>query len=159
MLSNSFHKIIVLGKEEEAIRTLVISDIHGCYDELQLLLTMTKYEPTDRLILLGDYVDRGQKSKEALNEAMTLRNLFGAIVLRGNHDQMMRNALEGREIPLWLNNGGYQTIISYVGQDWFTNGFDWDELEGALDYINIHAKDHLDFISSLPCYYEDDNHI
>ncbi|UOK56709.1 metallophosphoesterase [Bacillus sp. OVS6] len=49
---------------------------------------MIKYNPAnDQLILLGDYIDRGPRSKETLSEVMSLVD-EGAIALRGNHDQM-----------------------------------------------------------------------
>ncbi|WP_200961556.1 metallophosphoesterase, partial [Paenibacillus sp. Soil522] len=39
-------------------RTLVISDIHGCYDEFINLLALVDFKKNeDLLLLLGDYVD------------------------------------------------------------------------------------------------------
>jgi|SRR5690606_12147363 len=69
-------------------RILAISDIHGCCDELNRLLELVKYNfTTDQLILLGDYVDRGFKSKDVIHKIKVLTD-EGAIALRGNHDQM-----------------------------------------------------------------------
>eukprot|EP00461_Guttulinopsis_vulgaris_P006998 UN07042 len=43
-------------------RLLLIGDIHGCYDELIMLLQKEMYNPsTDMLILLGDLVGKGPK--------------------------------------------------------------------------------------------------
>lgn len=55
-------------------RIIIISDIHGCAMQLDLLLDMIRYNSTlDQLILLGDYVDRGPNSnKQAVNRAMEL---------------------------------------------------------------------------------------
>ena len=43
-------------------RLLAIGDIHGCRDHLQGLLERVAPSETDRLVLLGDYVDRGADS-------------------------------------------------------------------------------------------------
>lgn len=44
-------------------RTLVISDIHGCYDAFNKLLGKVHYDSAKyQLILLGDYIDRGDVS-------------------------------------------------------------------------------------------------
>ena len=41
-------------------RTLIITDIHGCYDECGALLEKMSFdEETDTLINLGDTIDRG----------------------------------------------------------------------------------------------------
>ncbi|MFS1518622.1 metallophosphoesterase [Bacillus sp. SCS-151] len=69
-------------------RILAISDVHGCNDEFLKLLDKANYNSeTDQLILLGDYEDRGLKSKDVINQIIDLQNK-GAISLRGNHDQM-----------------------------------------------------------------------
>ena len=38
-----------------------IGDIHGMRDELAELLAKLPLEPSDRLIFIGDYVDRGRQ--------------------------------------------------------------------------------------------------
>ena len=38
-----------------------IGDIHGCLDKVLRLLDVLRYDPAaDRLIFLGDYIDRGR---------------------------------------------------------------------------------------------------
>ena len=79
-----------------------------------------EYNPaTDKLILLGDYVDRGLRSREVIEQVMKLRD-EGAITLRGNHDQMMLDAilLDTDEMnSRWIRNGARHTIESYCGAD------------------------------------------
>ncbi|WP_317890316.1 metallophosphoesterase [Paenibacillus peoriae] len=99
-----------------SIKTLVISDIHGCYDEFNFLLHKTKYTPeNDKLILLGDYIDRGQKSKQVVEQVINLQNEWGIVALKGNHDDMFVAAINNDSEELdaqWLNNGGFQTVES-----------------------------------------------
>jgi len=138
-------------------RTLVISDIHGELSLLDRLLDDIEYRPErDQLILLGDYVDRGSNSRGTLERVMQLTR-EGAIALKGNHEDLMFNALtSGREADWnrWLKvNGGLATLLSY--------GFTRDELI-TLSGEDFHLPDlhhdellqHLEFISGLPLYYE-----
>ncbi|MBX4152357.1 serine/threonine protein phosphatase [Paenibacillus lautus] len=145
------------------MRTLVISDIHGCYDELNSMLHKINYEPqNDKLFLLGDYVDRGMKSRQVVEQVKVLQEQCGAIVLKGNHDDMMVSALTNNDDSLdahWLNNGGYQTIESYCGFDFFEEQFDWDTYKKAKEFILNHYHQHIDFLDGLPLYHETDTHI
>ena len=50
------------------MKTIGISDIHGCYNELEYLISLLvengKYnKETDKLVFLGDYIDRGKDSR------------------------------------------------------------------------------------------------
>ena len=61
----------------------VMSDIHGCYGEYQLLLKKINFSEEDVLILLGDYVDRGPAPIPVLFDMMSRPNVYP---LMGNHD-------------------------------------------------------------------------
>jgi len=68
------------------MKTVIISDIHGCYDEFTELLDKIKYTPkTTRLIILGDMVDRGPKSDLVVRKIKSM-NIEVSI---GNHDSKM----------------------------------------------------------------------
>jgi serine/threonine protein phosphatase 1 len=95
-------------------RLLAIGDIHGCDDLLQLLLK--KVEPTsdDRLIFLGDYIDRGPDSCSVINRLLALQDKYPATVfLRGNHEQMLLDFVSGVDQLMFLLNGGNATLESY----------------------------------------------
>ncbi len=63
----------------------VISDIHGCFDEFQTMLDKIGLSEDDRLILAGDYIDRGPKSLEMLR---WLENKPANVTtIKGNHDE------------------------------------------------------------------------
>ena len=40
-------------------RTIVIGDIHGCYDELVALLDRLAFAPADRVVAVGDLIVKG----------------------------------------------------------------------------------------------------
>lgn len=97
------------------MRTLAIGDIHGCSAALDALLELVRPRPTDRLIFLGDYVDRGPDSAGVIARLIDLRwSMPHAVFLRGNHELMMMRARTDRsERKNWLSVGGVQCLASY----------------------------------------------
>jgi hypothetical protein len=65
-------------------RLIVIGDIHGCLDELHDILFKCSFNPDngDRVVLVGDLVNKGPYSLEVVRYART--NNF--LSVRGNHD-------------------------------------------------------------------------
>lgn len=64
-------------------RTLIISDVHGCYFELDDLVNLLKPTSDDRVVFLGDLMDRGPYPVACVSMAMGM----GAEVVRSNHDE------------------------------------------------------------------------
>lgn len=64
-------------------RTILIGDVHGCLEELKALLDKLNYSPRDRLIFLGDLVDKGPDPAGTLRFIRSL-NVEGVV---GNHDE------------------------------------------------------------------------
>jgi len=114
------------------MKRYVIGDIHGCYDELMELLDkiMDHAKEKHQLIFVGDYVDRGPKSKEVVEQIRWLQDKEGAIALMGNHEDMI---ISGELMY------AAETIVSFGG------------FRGH--YIPEWA---MDWMRSLPKYYEDD---
>jgi serine/threonine protein phosphatase 1 len=52
-------------------RTIVVGDIHGCYDELMALIDKVKLQDDDRVVSVGDLITKGPKSKQVLELFMT----------------------------------------------------------------------------------------
>lgn len=64
-------------------RDIVLGDVHGCIDELNNLLKLVSYRPSDRLVFVGDLVDRGPDSAGVVRRVREL----GAECVMGNHDE------------------------------------------------------------------------
>jgi serine/threonine protein phosphatase 1 len=62
-------------------RTIVIGDLHGCYDEALELLARVGATSTDRIIFTGDLVDRGPRRRECVELAMRHECILG------NHEE------------------------------------------------------------------------
>ena len=123
-----------------------IGDIHGSLESLERL--MDKISPDlerDRLLFVGDYIDRGLQSRGVVDYIIRLKNLAppGQIIcLKGNHEAMFLNYLQGRDIELFLFNGGLATLRDYWGAN-------WEELEEL-----VLPLDHRRFFEELRLYYE-----
>ncbi len=97
-------------------RLFAVGDIHGCYDPLRELIDdKIRITRNDRVIFLGDYIDRGSESKEVVDFIIDLKNNgFDIVTLIGNHESMLLNAFhDERHLPNWLMNGGGETLSSF----------------------------------------------
>jgi serine/threonine protein phosphatase 1 len=126
-------------------RLLAVGDIHGCSKTLyELLWNKIKITKNDRLVFIGDYIDRGPDSKGVVEQIIKLRNDgFTVYALRGNHEQLL---LDSRNGPLqrqnWMVNGGDDTLKSY--------GI------ASIDELDLM---HFDFFSNTLFFLELDNFI
>src|SRR5262245_44433517 len=78
-------------------RTIVVGDIHGCYDELKELLKKAKFKKDDRVVAVGDLVSKGPKTAQVLDLFITDER-FSTVI--GNHDLILRRNWNGEDIEL-----------------------------------------------------------
>jgi serine/threonine protein phosphatase 1 len=104
---------------DASARFFAIGDIHGCLPALDKLLATIQPKPEDTVVTLGDYVDRGPKSREVLERLIQLQKQCTLIPILGNHDQMMLMVHDGRQEAYidWLLFGGSATMQSYHSED------------------------------------------
>ncbi|MDA8743480.1 serine/threonine protein phosphatase [Rubripirellula amarantea] len=119
------------------MRRFVIGDIHGCDKALRTIIDTIAPNPSDEIIFLGDYIDRGPNSKGVIEQLLKLTSECQVITLRGNHEIMLQGvALHGLDEQLWLANGGRATLTSYGGK------------------IAKIPDSHMDFFHGLRAYHE-----
>ena len=114
-------------------------------------LALLKQMPDDEVLSLGDFIDRGPRSKETLEWFQ----LHGKAVL-GNHEHMLLDSYLCSLDPnrksyyspgLWLDyNGGLATLRSYKS--------DFDR--NADQIHKVIPLSHIEYIQSLPLYLETD---
>ena len=96
----------------------VVGDIHGQFSLMvDLLDAVVAQQPDAPILLVGDYIDRGEDSASVLRylkdaTGQTDRNI---ICLLGNHEQMCLDFIDNPERygGLWMRNGGLQTLASF----------------------------------------------
>ena len=129
-------------------RVFIIGDVHGCLEILKRLMDKIDWHPEeDRLIFLGDYIDRGQDSRGVINymlELLSVSTLVGCLM--GNHENLFLDYLAGGKPEAFLLNGGSMTLESYQrhGENpippdhlvFLQNLLPWIELE---EYYVVHA--------------------
>ncbi|MFA5044926.1 MAG: metallophosphoesterase family protein [Paludibacter sp.] len=126
-------------------RHFAIGDIHGCFDSLkELVENKIQLQKEDKLIFLGDYIDRGPKSKEVIDYIIELQNNdYDVVTLLGNHESMLIDAYNNNgSMDKWIKNGGSETLKS----------FEFDSL------TNIDSK-YLNFFNNLKYYFENEEYL
>ena len=73
-------------------RTVVVGDIHGCYEELSALVERAGLGASDRLLCVGDLVTKGPQSREVL-ELFMQDARFSSVL--GNHDRALLEYWKG----------------------------------------------------------------
>lgn len=103
---------------------LIIGDVHGCLQELEELLSEVYFETKERVVFVGDLIDKGPDSLGVLKLVKSLCYFNLAVVVAGNHEdkwfRYLRALKEGRKDgPLrkeeWTDEMN----------DWGLDNFDW----------------------------------
>jgi len=128
---------------------------------LRAVYSIAGYNPeNDQLILLGDYVDRGPRSKDVVECVMSLVRYDGAIAIRGNHDQRLVDLARSQDravLHKFMVHGGRQTLLSYLDSNEIIDPY--LSMEALSAFFTEHYQLHIAFLDSLPLYYEDETHI
>lgn len=134
----------------------VFPDTHGRYD---LVARAMDFYDLDKItpVFLGDFLDRGTQTKELLN----LVRSIGAISVVGNHEWVLRNALADRNDRQSIHccnvnwpKYEHMTLDSYA----ITRSRDWHKNRDRLHAVMEETGD-LEFLNSLPPYFETDSFI
>jgi serine/threonine protein phosphatase 1 len=137
-----------------------IGDVHGMNDLLDTLLVAIEADATAlglpaTVVFLGDVVNRGAQTRQVLDRLVAGPTRQGDhwIVLRGNHEQMMLNALTAGSrgsFQRWLKMGGEQTLASYG----------CSRKKATPDRARqLVGPDHLRFLTELPLMHIAGNHL
>lgn len=137
------------------MKYIAIGDIHGHYDKLYSLYNDIKNIDA-QIVFLGDYIDRGDNSKEVIDLLIEIKKEKpNTIILKGNHEDFIIKSLIDNSCQItqtwaykvWMNNGGLDTLASY--------DFQSTQLRKVLESIHDHIpQNHIEFYKGLENYYE-----
>jgi serine/threonine protein phosphatase 1 len=131
-----------------------VGDIHGESEMLSELLRKLPLSPGDRVVFVGDYVDRGPDSKGVVEKLIAFSRDHVCEFLLGNHESMFLDFLgwQGAEYfggDAFLMNGGDRTLASY---DYFRN------FESGRPTFKL-PKAHADFFGRLKLYHREGDYL
>jgi len=117
--------------------TYAIGDLQGCFDELERLLVAMNYDrKADRLWFVGDLVNRGPRSLDALRFVKGLGER--AVTVLGNHDLHLLAVAEG-----FAKQRADDTLDEVLAAPDAAELLDWLRRRPLLhredDYVLVHA--------------------
>jgi hypothetical protein len=130
-------------------RFVIISDVHGFYDEMVEALSEVNFNPdTDVLVSLGDNFDRGPQPVEVMRY---LQELPRKVLVKGNHESLLRDLCDrGYPGSHDYSNGTFDTVCE-LGNAGLGNSFD----ECCL----VAYQRTKNFIDSMVNYFETKNYV
>src|SRR5437764_3990121 len=116
-------------------RLIAIGDIHGCHQEFAELLARLNLTKSDRLILLGDLVNRGPDSCKVIDLAREHR----AVALLGNHELRLLNFRRTRD-KKYVKETDLDTFEKLRPDDWaFLETMPLTFQEPELNVVFVHG--------------------
>lgn len=146
-----------------------MSDIHGSLEAFRAALSTIDLEPQDsKLVLLGDYCDRGPDSLGVFKLIMDLQKRYGdrVVALRGNHEEMLLEYIDEVKDPnftqAWiLADSNLATAKSFLGAEEFKHVkhlLRLREFEKAyaftVERIKAEHADVIAWVRKLPYFFE-----
>ena len=133
--------------------TYVMSDLHGEYDKFIKMLTKISFSDNDKLIIIGDIFDRGEKPLQILDYIINKDNIE---LLLGNHESMFIEAYNGYGFKNWVyHNGGYTTFKALMkrGNKYMEMLYKYLEKLDIVKIVNNYILVHAGFY--MPNNYKD----
>ena len=116
-------------------RLIAVGDIHGCNAEFEELLGLLELKGGDRLVLLGDLVNRGPDSRAVIDAARSA----GAIPLLGNHELRLLK-YRGTGDHKYLKEHDLVTFEALRPEDWaYLESMSLTYEEPELNTVFVHG--------------------
>jgi serine/threonine protein phosphatase 1 len=153
----------------------VFGDIHGHVCCLNTILKrILPLRPNDKIVFLGDYIDRGPDSFAVIEKLISLSEKYKDQVtcLMGNHEWLLLSSLGliDNKVPhlvsndlhmnrystvIWLKNGGVDTMKSYARKNGIENQI---PVFTIAKMLNITPQTHIDFMLNLKLHHTIDDY-
>jgi serine/threonine protein phosphatase 1 len=129
-----------------SIELAFVGDVHGNLRALRGLWDALTRQDVPHVVFLGDYINKGARSAEVLQELIAHAKTERATLLAGNHEVALLDALDRQDLSGFLKIGGAMTIRSYVG-----GRVGADVLGGLLSSL---PPAHVEALRGMPTAYE-----
>lgn len=125
----------ILNIDAETGRTIVIGDIHGCISELSELIDMLKIQYNDKIIFIGDLINKGPFSNDVISFVYKLSMRFNVVYIKGNHEDKFLRWIKHKQ-------NGNESVIK------MTNNEDFEILYDRM------TEDEIEFVNKSILYYK-----
>lgn len=134
----------------------VISDIHGEYAKLNKLIGLLD-KTAEEYIFLGDYIDKGRRSKESIDLLQKLALRKKCIFIIGDHEYALLKYLEGEDrfLNFMMGYGGINTLESYLSMP--LSEAEAVNIYSDRELLKSIFTNHLNFFAGLRFHYELNN--
>lgn len=133
-----------------------VGDVHGRLDLVEALwtridaLSRLSAARTRILVFIGDYVDRGNQSRELIDRLLQGFTGFETVFLKGNHDDTLLQFLVDPMVgEAWRNFGGLETLHSYG----ITHAQDKPWAQTRSEFAAALPRAHLEFFKNLKLHF------
>ena len=145
-------------------RTFAIGDIHGDVVALQtVLMRLPPLDAEDTIVFLGDYLDRGPRSKQVIETVREVQAKAPAkvVALRGNHEDGWLRVIDGGwpEFVMPPSNGCLAALRSFAGLPYHEGDLPTEHELDALRSGSFFPADVVAWMRALPHFHEDDHAI
>ncbi len=147
--------------------TYAIGDIHGYDDLFEQMIDRIKVDAEllgerPRIVLLGDYVDRGPSSRQVLERVRLLQSAdwCDVVTLMGNHEEALLRFLHEPEFgDAWRDWGGAATLDSYgVVMPYMARSMEvWEEVSRRFAAKIDPA--HMEMLRAMPSSFQADDYL
>ncbi|AXK76428.1 MULTISPECIES: metallophosphoesterase family protein [Mycobacteriaceae] len=123
-----------------------VGDVHGNSDALRGLISHIEKLNVQKTVFLGDYLNKGPDSAGVIELLLNESQRLPMVLLKGNHEKVLLDALESANLTHFLKIGGAKTIHSYLRRPVGPNVL--AEFESRIPVT------HIDFLRSMPDSFE-----
>lgn len=142
------------------VRIYAVGDIHGRADLLGRVLAAIEADWSRRpaqqamTVFIGDYIDRGPASRQAIDLLLQWRQQHETVFLKGNHETFLSRFLaDSRTLDSWRLFGGLETLVSY-GLKPTINPDRREQVKLADELAAAVPRDHRHFLQTLKLSYD-----
>jgi protein phosphatase len=147
------NKVIKLDLKDD-YKIVAISDIHAHGELFLELLSLLYLKDEDHLVILGDFINKGKNSYEALQVIKKISERKNTYVLKGNHEYYMAYLMSDLSSFLknkdFIVNEPFESIIHSMLRTKNKEVSEFSDLQAVYDYLMAHFEEDFKWLDNLP---------